>query len=133
MTHPAAAPAHVPVPGRSAARSIALFAVVATFVAAILGGSLALFFSDAASRRAVLVSAALALVVQLLVFVGLRLAPREHVIAAWGLGTLARFGILAIYAFVVVRALALPTATALVSFVGCLFALTLLEPPFLKS
>ncbi|NUQ22240.1 MAG: hypothetical protein HOQ09_14930, partial [Gemmatimonadaceae bacterium] len=62
-----------------------------------------------------------------------RFVPREHVIAAWGLGTLARFATLVVYAFVVVKVLALPAAPALVSLVACLFASTLLEPLFLKS
>lgn len=120
-------------PASSAGRAIALFAITATLVAAIAAGVLALFYTEARDRAAVLVSAGLALLVQLLVFAGLRLAPREHVIAAWGLGTLVRFALLFVYALVVVKALALPAAAALVSFVACLFALTLLEPLFLKS
>jgi len=122
-----------PAPASSPARAIALFAVVATLVTVIAAGVLAMVFEGPGERRAVLLSAGVALGVQLLVFSGLRLAPRAHVIAAWGLGTLVRFAILFVYALVVVKALALPAAAALVSFVVCLFALTLLEPLFLRS
>ena len=129
MSHPVAAPAHAPAPGRS----IALFAVVATLVTALAAGVLALVFRGPAAREAVALSAAVALGAQLLVFTGMRLAAREQVIAAWGLGTLVRFALLVVYALVVVNVLALPAAPALVSFVACLFFSTLLEPLFLRS
>lgn len=117
----------------SPARAVALFAVCATLATAVVAGLLALFFQAPGERAAILVSAGVALVVQLLVFSGLRLAPRQHMIAAWGLGTLVRFAMLALYAFVVVKALALPAAAALVGFAACLFVSTLLEPLFLKA
>lgn len=125
--------AAVSAPPSSPARAIALFAICATLATAIAAGLLTLFFQGPGERGAVLLSAGVALVVQLLVFSGLRLAPRRHVIAAWGLGTLVRFAMLALFAFVVVKGLALPAAAALVSFAACLFVSTLLEPLFLKS
>lgn len=117
----------------SHSRAIARFAIAATLLTVVVGGLVALVYRAPAERAAILISAGVALVVQLAVFAGLRFVPREHVIAAWGLGTLARFATLVVYAFVVVKVLALPAAPALVSLVACLFASTLLEPLFLKS
>ena len=113
-------------------RAIALFGVVAVVVCLVAGGILAVFYDTWPERRAILISAAIALVLQLLVFVGLRLAPREHVVAAWGVGAIARFAVLLLYAMVMVKALALPQGAALVSLASFLFILTVLEPPFLK-
>ncbi|NUO62959.1 MAG: hypothetical protein HOQ11_03555 [Gemmatimonadaceae bacterium] len=116
----------------SAARAIALFGVVAVVVMLVAGGIVAVFYDTWPERRAILISAAVALGLQLLVFVGIRLVPREHVIAAWGVGAIARFAVLVLYAMVVVKALALPSGAALVSLATFLFVLTVLEPPFLK-
>ena len=118
--------------GLSTKRAIALFAVVATIAIGLATGILAAFYTSSIDREALLVSALFALVVQLLLFSGLRLAPRQHVIAVWGIGTLVRFVALVIYGFVIVKALDLPMATALVSLAACLFASTLLEPLFLQ-
>ena len=116
----------------SPARAIALFAIVAAVVCVVGGGILAVFYQQSAERSAIMVSAGVALVLQLLVFAGLRLAPRDHVVAAWGVGAIARFAVLVLYALVIVKALALPTGAALVSLATFLFVLTVLEPPFLK-
>ena len=116
----------------SAGRAIALFGVVAIVVLLVAGGILAVFYDTWPERRAILISAAVALGLQLVVFVGLRLVPREHVVAAWGVGAIARFAVLLLYAMVLVKALALPSGAALVSLATFLFVLTVLEPPFLK-
>ena len=127
------APSTVATPRSShAGRAIGLFGVVAFVVCLVAGGILAIFYETWPERRAILISAGVALGLQLLVFVGLRLAPREHVVAAWGVGAIARFGVLLLYAMVVVKTLALPQGAALVSLATFLFILTVLEPPFLK-
>lgn len=115
-----------------AGRAIGLFGVVALVVCLVAGGILAVFYETWPERRAILISAGVALGLQLVVFVGLRLAPREHVVAAWGVGAIARFAVLLLYAMVVVKTLALPQGAALVSLATFLFILTVLEPPFLK-
>jgi hypothetical protein len=53
--------------------------------------------------------------------------------AAWGLGMLLRFVVLVLYAFLVVKALALPAEAALLSLVAFFFLTTLVEPMLLKS
>lgn len=114
------------------ARAIALFAAASVAVVALGGGILAAFYRSPLERKAILVSAGIALVVQLLAFTVVRLVAREHVIAAWGIGAILRFAVLVLYALLIAPAFALPAAAALVSFAVFLFALTVLEPLFLK-
>ena len=107
----------------------ALFGIAATLVVGLL---LAMAYSGAAERRAIIISACIALPLQLATFAGVRSVPREHVISAWMGGTLVRFVALVVYGFFVVKALGLPSGAALISFAAFLFALTLIEPLLLN-
>ena len=114
-------------------RAIGLFTVVSIALVAIAGAALAWFYPGAADRHAIVVSALVALGVQLFAFAIVRLVPREHVIAGWGLGALLRFLVFGLYALVIAKAVGLPTAAATVSLALFLFLSTLVEPLFLRS
>jgi len=83
-------------------------------------------------RRAVVASAGIAYVVQLAAFTVTWHLRRWHILAAWGVGTLARFGALAAFALVAVGRWGLAANAALISFAAFLFLSTLLEPWFLR-
>lgn len=88
---------------------------------------------DAELARAVWTSAFIALGVQLLAFAIARPFVATNPIAGWGLGSLIRFAVLMVYAFVGVKALGLASGPALVSLAGFLFVTMLVEPLFLRS
>lgn len=84
--------------------------------------------------RTVWLSAAIAYVLQLLAFallVALRAQPQLFMMG-WLGGMLLRFGALAVYAFWVSRTAGVARGPALLSLVGFLFLLLLLEPLFLR-
>ena len=121
-------------PSRSSTMSAVLrFAAFGLVAMAAVGALRGMAYTGAEERRAVVVSALIALPLQLATFAGVRSVPREHVMSAWMGGTLVRFVALMVYGFVLVKALGLPSAAALVSFAAFLFALTLIEPLLLNK
>lgn len=108
------------------------FAAIGAVVTLVVGLLLAMAYGSAEERRAIIISACIAFPLQLATFAAVRSVSREHVISAWMGGTLVRFIALAVYGFVVVKALALPSGAALISFAAFLFALTLIEPLLLN-
>lgn len=82
--------------------------------------------------RAVWTSAVLAYGVQLVALAIARPFVATNPIAGWGLGSLLRFVVLALYALVGVKALGLVPTPALISFAGFLFVTMLVEPIFLR-
>ncbi len=114
-------------------KAIALFMAGSVVLIAVAGLLLALVFRGDAARNALMVSAGIALVVQLATFSIVRLAARENVIAGWALGALLRMLVLAVYGLVVVKAAGLDPVPALVSMALFLFVTTLLEPVLLRS
>ena len=81
------------------------------------------------AREAVWAGAAIALVIQVVLFVGLFvLAFAEKPLLAHGLGILGRFTALAVLAFVGAPLVGLPVAPLLFSAVSVLFLTTLMEP-----
>ena len=113
-------------------RGMAIFAAVALLAIAFAGGLLALVFRAPGSGRAIAISAALAWGVQLVSYAIVRLAGPSKVMAAWGLGAILRLGMLLLYAFIGVRALALPAAPALLSLATFLFLSTVIESRLLS-
>jgi hypothetical protein len=102
----------------------------AVIIAAVAAAASA--FAGLMGRRAVLVSAALALAVQLVAFaIARRFRTREKMMLGWGLGSMLRFGALVLYGLVVARLWRAPVAPALLSFVAFLFVTTIVEPVFL--
>ena len=108
----------------------AWYALTAALVIAALATA-ALAFAGIMGRRVVLVSAALALAVQLVTFAVARRFGRDRIMLGWGLGSLLRFAALVLYGVVVARLWRAPVAPALLSFVTFLFVTTMVEPVFL--
>ena len=113
-------------------KSFAGFAGVSVLLIAATAGVFALVYRAPADRRAVGVSAGLALAVQCIAFVIVRRTSRENVMAGWGLGVILRFLVLGVYALVIVKALGLPSGTAMLSLAVFFFLSTLVEPLFLN-
>lgn len=100
--------------------------VLITIVAAAL--------ADTTARRAIVIAAVIAYVLQLVAF-GLLLALRDKAhlfIAGWLGGMLLRFGALGACLFWTSRTTALPRTPLVLSLVGFVFMLLLLEPVFLR-
>jgi len=114
-------------------KSLVMFSVVGATLIAVLGWVLTLVYGGAEARHAILVSALVAFVVQLLAFAILRLSADKNVIAGWGLGAIMRLLVFAVYVLVIVKAFALASPVAMVSLAVFLFASTLVEPLFLKT
>lgn len=108
---------------KSSARS----AILLVALIAITGFVLSFWFRSDADRHALLVSAVLAAIVQMAAFSLLHMAGRTNALAAWGLGTIFRGTVLALYGFFLVKMLHLPSTAALVSFAVFLFVSMLLE------
>jgi hypothetical protein len=109
------------------------FSVVGAVAIVCCAGVMAMLYAEGPERRAIALSAGVALGVQLVAFAIVQLAAAKNVIAAWGLGALLRLAVLVTYVLVVVRALELPSAAASLSLALFLFVSTLLEPLFLTS
>jgi hypothetical protein len=113
-------------------KAVALFAAATAVIVGAGGRVFTLIYPTVDGRRAVLASAAAALLVQLVAFLVLRLGRRSNAIAAFGVGTVLRFIALAVYALVVVKAFGLASAPALLSLATFLFLSTLVEPLLLN-
>lgn len=109
-------------------RALARYAVVSLATITASAGLLALAFRSPLERRALLLSAALAFVVQLGTFAIARAMTARTIMAGWGAGALLRFATLALAALAVVGPLGLPREAALVGLALFLFVSTLMEP-----
>ena len=83
--------------------------------------------------RGDLVSAAVAIVVQLAAFPLGRLAGVNNVMARMGTGAILRLLTIVVYALLVAKVLMLPLPAALVSMAAFFFLTTLIEPLLIKS
>ena len=108
-------------------RATALFAAACAVTIAALGGVFALFYRGAADRHAVLVSAAVALVVQIVAFAAVRAAGQRRLLTAWGAAGGLRLLTLIVYGLGAVRTFGLPAEPALLSLATFLFVTTLVE------
>lgn len=109
-----------------------VFAAASAAIIGLSGWVIDLVFTGADEHGAIIVSALVAFVVQLIAFGIARAMARTNVMAGWGAGLLIRFVVLAVYALVIVRAFALPSGAALVSMATFFFLSTLIEPLLLK-
>lgn len=101
-------------------------------VSAVIGGAGALVL-DPRWSEGILMGAGAAFLIQALIFWALLArAEPQKVGVAHAAGVLVRFVSVALMAFVVIPALALPAAATLLSMVGCFFLTTLIEAVFLK-
>jgi hypothetical protein len=106
---------------------------VACIIAVALLGAIAWSFLDAPARQAMMVSAGVAVGVQVVAFVVARLLLRKNVMLGWGLGAALRFVVLVVFAVILARTSRASITPALLSFVGFLFVTTVIEPIFLKQ
>jgi hypothetical protein len=114
-------------------RGLALYVLACLLVVGLVAGVFFAAYGTAGDRRAVLVSAVVALVVQTLAFAVARLmAAGGNGVAGWVLGAVICLTTLVIYGFVG-RALGLPSAAALLSLATFFFVTELIEPPLLNA
>ncbi len=113
-------------------KRFAQFAGVTAAVVLVLAWGATLVMKDPEVVRAVWISAAFAVAVQLAAFGLTRATQPANVIAGWGAGMIIRLAALAVYALPVVKSLGLPMGPALLSLATFLFVTTLIEPVFLK-
>jgi hypothetical protein len=92
-----------------------------------------LLYPQSGVAKAVWASAAIALATQVVAYAVARQFVAANPTAAWGIGSLIRFGVLILYAFVGVGALGLSSGPALFSLAGFLFVTMVIEPLFLKN
>jgi hypothetical protein len=109
------------------------FLVVSLLLVGAAGLVMALVFPSVTERRAIAISAGVALVVQAAAYGIVRAMAKRNVIAGWGLGAGLRLVALTVFALLVVGRLDLPSAAATVSLAMFLFLTTLVEPLFLKT
>jgi len=109
------------------------FLAAATGLIAVIAVVLSLVFPGAENLRAIIISAVLALVVQLGSFMILQATRGQGVIVGWGIGSLVRFATLITYGFLATRTLGLPLSAALFSLAAFLFATSILEPVMLEQ
>ena len=112
-------------------KAIGLYAAACVISVALLG-AIGWSFTSPAGQRLVLISAALAVGVQLAGFAVVRLLAEKHLLLGWGIGSGIRVVALVLYALVVARLWQAPLAPALLSFAAFLFVTTVVEPVFLK-
>ena len=111
-------------------RGIQLYALASLALIAVAAGIFSWVY-DGAARQAVLVSAAIAFVLQMLAFVIARLfAATGNAIAGWGLGAVVCLVSLVIYGYVC-RAMGMPSDAAMLSLATFYFLTEVIEPPFL--
>jgi hypothetical protein len=116
---------------KSMGRWLALYSLASLLVVGLAAAVFVAVYSASADRRTVLISAMVALVVQLVAFALARvLADRGNAIAGWVLGAVVCFAALFVYGFVC-RSLGLPSNAALLSLATFFFLTELIEPPFL--
>jgi hypothetical protein len=111
---------------------MALYGLLSVLLIGMAGGVFTALSASTLDRRAVWVSAGIALLVQLIAFAIARLlAAGGNGIAGWALGAVLCLSVLVIYGFVS-RALGLPSNTAMLSLATYFFLTELIEPPLLN-
>jgi hypothetical protein len=113
------------------ARAVMLYALGSAIFVVVDALLLSLAFDGEGARRALLVAAVVALVVQVAAFVPARRAAPKHRIAAWGAGAGLSLLTLIVFGFVA-RGTGLPLEPALFGLATFLFSTELLEPFFLR-
>lgn len=113
-------------------RAVAAFTAAQLVGLLVVGALLNYWFVVPGSLQAIVAAGWVALGVQTLTFAIVRLVGQEQVVAAWGLGVLVRFAVVALWAFVLVPALDLAATPALIALVAFFFVSTVVEPLFLN-
>ena len=116
---------------RGMGRGLAFYALACVGAIGLAAGLFVTYYPAPLERRAVMTSAVIALVIQMIAFViARRMSDRGNAIAGWGVGALICFTTLIAYGFVS-RALGLPSNAALLSLATFFFLTELIEPPLL--
>ena len=116
---------------RGLGRGLAYYALACVATIGVSAWLFVTYYSAPLERQAVLTSAIVAFVLQLVAFViARRMSDRGNAIAGWGVGALICFTSLIAYGFVS-RALGLPSNAALLSLATFFFLTELIEPPLL--
>ncbi len=115
-------------------RPIMLFTAAQIVLVAIVAALLSQFvFTGVGALQAIMISAGVAVAVQVVTFTIAKVVAREQVMAGWGLGVVLRFAVVAVWAFLGIKALNLAPTPALFSLVLFFFVSTLIEPIFLNA
>jgi len=109
------------------------FAALMLLVLAVSGALLALLFRSPAERQALVVSAGVALVVQLFAFVIARAVGPAKALTGFTIGTMLRLVTLIVYGVAVLRVVELPAVAALIGLATFFFLSTILETRLLKT
>lgn len=117
---------------RLTGRGMALYVLGCLVVIGLAAGVFTAVYGSAPDRTMVWVSAALALVVQVVAHAIARLlAQSGNGVAGWGIGAVICLLVLVLYGFVC-RSLGQPTGPAMVSLATYFFLTELIEPPLLN-
>ncbi len=108
------------------------YGVASALLLAVLGVVLLLAYG-VEMQRAIVWSAGVSFLTQLVAFAIVRRMAKQNVIAGWGIGAILRFVVFVVWALVCIKSLGLPSTAAMVSMAVFLFASTLVEPLFLQS
>jgi hypothetical protein len=109
-------------------KAMARFGIILVALFAVTGWILTKSYQTAPERRAILVSAILAAVIQIVGYAVLvRSRKRNAMLTGWGIGIGLRTIALVLYGLVFAKMFGLPLSAALMSFVVFLFASMLLE------
>jgi len=90
------------------------------------------YWPDPVAQQAVWFSAGVALAIQVVGFVFVRVLMPANIMAGWGAGLLLRFVTLVFHALIGTTLMGYPPAPALLSLAAFFFVSTLVEPVFLK-
>jgi ABC-type Fe3+-siderophore transport system permease subunit len=113
-------------------RGLTLYLLACVVLIGLAAAVFLMMYGGTTERHAVLVSALVALVVQVIAFVIARqLAAGGNGIAGWTLGAVICLVVLVVYGFVG-RSLGLPSNAALLSLATFFFLTELIEPPLLN-
>ena len=112
--------------------AISRYAIVTIALVAVAAWALTMALTGAGAASAIGISATVAVVIQVAAFAITRTMATANIIAAWGMGALARMLTLFFYALLAVKVFGLPAVPALISLAVFLFLSTLLEPLFLR-
>jgi len=112
-------------------RGVVEYVASCVVIVALISGVCALVLREP-GMRAVVLSGAMAVGVQLAAFLVARAYRARNMLLGWGIGSAMRVVALVIYALVVARLERASVTPALLSFAGFLFVTTVVEPVFLK-
>jgi hypothetical protein len=113
-------------------RSVIRFGIVALSLVTLAGWLLGFVWPSQPERYALLVSGAVAVAVQAVAFVLVRIATPGDIMASFAVGMLLRLVALGLFFWLGVRVLALPAAPALFGMVTYFFVTSLAEPLLLS-